>query len=32
MSALVELTGVSKEYGTFTALDNVTLSLSGDEP
>lgn len=32
MSALIELQGASKRYGSFTALDDVTLSLSGDAP
>ncbi len=32
MSALIELRGVTKSYGAFTALDNVTLSLSGSSP
>ena len=32
MSALIELNGVTKTYGAFTALDNVTLSLSDTSP
>jgi peptide/nickel transport system ATP-binding protein len=32
MSALIELDGVSKSYGAFTALDNVTFSLSDADP
>ena len=32
MTALLELNGVTKHYGAFTALDDVTLSLSGTSP
>ncbi len=32
MSALIEARGVTKRYGAFTALDNVTLTLSATEP
>lgn len=32
MSALIELKGVTKTYGAFTALDDVTLSLSDTSP
>ena len=32
MSALLELTGVSKTYGAFTALNDVTLSLADAAP
>ena len=32
MSALIELHGISKTYGGFTALDDVTLSLSETTP
>lgn len=32
MSALIEMQGVTKTYGAFTALDNVTLSLSDTSP
>lgn len=32
MSALIEVQGVTKRYGMFTALDNITLSLSDSEP
>lgn len=32
MSALIELRGVTKKYGAFTALDNLTFSLSGSPP
>ena len=27
MSALIELNGISKDYGRFRALDNVSLSI-----
>ncbi len=32
MSALIELRGVTKTYGGFVALDDVTLSLSDERP
>ncbi|MDB5474009.1 MAG: transporter [Devosia sp.] len=32
MTALIEVQGVSKRYGAFTALDDVTLSLSDTQP
>ena len=32
MSALIEARGVTKRYGSFTALDDVTLTLSDSEP
>ena len=32
MSALIELRGVTQSYGAFTALDNVTFSLSDGTP
>ncbi len=32
MSALIEAKGVTKRYGSFTALDDVTLTLSDSEP
>jgi oligopeptide/dipeptide ABC transporter ATP-binding protein len=32
VSALIELRGVTKRYGAFTALDNFTFSLSGSAP
>lgn len=32
MSALIEARGVTKRYGAFTALDDVTLTLSDSEP
>jgi peptide/nickel transport system ATP-binding protein len=32
MSALIELRGVTKTYGAFTALDNLTFSLSDSQP
>ena len=32
MSALIEARGVTKRYGGFTALDDVTLTLSDSEP
>ncbi|MGN6488647.1 MAG: ABC transporter ATP-binding protein [Devosia sp.] len=32
MSALIEARGVTKQYGSFTALDDVTLTLSDSEP
>jgi peptide/nickel transport system ATP-binding protein len=32
MSALIEAKGVTKRYGAFTALDDVTMTLSGSEP
>lgn len=32
MSALIEMQGVTKNYGAFTALNNVTLSLSDTSP
>ncbi|MGN6103156.1 MAG: ABC transporter ATP-binding protein [Devosia sp.] len=32
MTALIELEGAAKTYGAFTALDDVTLSLSGTSP
>ncbi|WDR06848.1 ABC transporter ATP-binding protein [Devosia rhodophyticola] len=32
MKALMEVQGLTKRYGGFTALDNVTLSLSDDAP
>lgn len=32
MTALIEMQGVTKTYGAFTALDNVTLSLSDSSP
>ena len=32
MSALIELQGVTKSYGSFTALDELTLSLSDATP
>ena len=32
MSALIEARGVTKRYGSFTALDDVTMTLSDSEP
>ena len=32
MSALIEMRGVTKNYGAFTALDNLSFSLSDDVP
>jgi peptide/nickel transport system ATP-binding protein len=32
VSALIEVNGVTKTYGAFTALDNVTLTLSDSSP
>lgn len=32
MTALIEMQGVTKNYGAFTALNNVTLSLSDTSP
>jgi oligopeptide/dipeptide ABC transporter ATP-binding protein len=32
MSALIEVKGVTKRYGAFTALDDVTLTLSDSNP
>ena len=32
MSQLIELEGAAKTYGAFTALDDITLSLSADVP
>lgn len=32
MSTLMEVRGVTRRYGTFTALDNVTMTLSDEAP
>ncbi|MDF2983834.1 MAG: transporter, partial [Devosia sp.] len=32
MTALIEMQGVTKTYGAFTALNDVTLSLSDTSP